>query len=144
MLPMQCSIRALHWDSSKYRTAKDTHITPTLIKLHKTSVRLVKLRNITVVWEFDNSLFGAISYTHYTSAFPPNSAIIFNLKYLSTVFNVTFYLLLKLRRGSNFNHFFLWVLACFPAPWIFTSTHYVDLGIQNTMGSLERLSCNWE
>ena len=129
---MQCSITALILDSHNYRT----HITPTLTKHHKTSVRLVKLQNITVIWEFYSSLFGAISYTHYTCAFPPNSAIIFNLKNLSIFFNATFYLLLKLRRFLNVNHLFIWVLACFPAPWIFTSTHNVDLGIQKAMGSL--------
>ena len=77
---MQCSITALHLDSSKYLTAKDTHNTQTQTKHHKTSARLVNLRNITVVWEFDSSLFGDLSFTHYTGAFPPNFAIIFNLK----------------------------------------------------------------
>ena len=76
---MQCSITD-HHRSSKYRTAKDTHITPTLTKHHKTSARHVKLWNITVVLEFNISLFGAISYTHYTFAFSPNFAIISNLK----------------------------------------------------------------
>ena len=92
-----------------------------------------------MVLELDNSLFMAIGYT---GAFSPNSANIFYLKQAFKVFNVTFHLVLELRKCSNFHHFFIWILAWFPAPGIVTSTHSVDLGTQQVMGSLQRLSCN--
>ena len=46
MLPMKWSVTALHQGSSKYLTAQDTHITPTLTKHSKTSSRLVKLLSV--------------------------------------------------------------------------------------------------
>ena len=80
--------------------------------------------------------------------FPPNSAIILYLKKLFKVFNVTFHLVLEVRKCSNFHHFFIWVSARFTSPWIFTSNHHADLGTIKAMGSLhwslQGLSCNWE
>ena len=46
MLPIKLSVTALHRGSSKYLTAQDTHITPTLTKHSKTSARLVKLLSL--------------------------------------------------------------------------------------------------
>ena len=69
----------------------------------------------------------------YTGAFSPNCFIIFYLKY-------PFHLVLKVRKGSNFHHIFIWVSGRFPSPWIFTSTHRDDLGTLKAMGSLQRLS----
>ena len=45
---------------------------------------------------------------------------------------------------ANFRHFFIWISARFTLPWIFTSTRHVDWGTLKAMGSLQRLSCNWE
>ena len=69
-----------------------------------------------------------------------NSSIIFYLKYPLDVLNVTFHLCLELRNCTNFYHLFIRVSLGYPAPWIITSTHYVELGIANVMGSLQRLA----
>ena len=47
------------------------------------------------------------------------------------VLNVTFHLVLEC---SNFHPFFIWVSDRFPSPWIFTSTHHVDLGTLEQWG----------
>ena len=59
-------------------------------------------RNNTVGLQFDHSFLWL-----YTGAFSPNSAIIFYLKYPFKVFNVTFHLVLEVRKCSNFYHFLL-------------------------------------
>ena len=52
-------------------------------------------------------LFFIYGNKQYTGAFSPNSAIIFYLKQAFKVFNVTFHLLLELRKCSNFHNFFV-------------------------------------
>ena len=65
-------------------------------------------------------------------AFFPNSAIIFYLKYLFKVCNVTFHLVLEMIK-----FFLIGVSAKFTsACWIFTSTQHVDLGTLKAIGSL--------
>ena len=58
--------------------------------------------------------------------------------------NITFHLVLGLRKCSNFHKLFNKVSGSFPSPWIITSSHYVELGTPRTMGLLWRLSCNCE
>ena len=99
----------------------DTRGTPTLTKQIRTLARL-----------------GNLLYL------PPRSTIKVNrfffrpfyLKCTFKVFNVTFHLVLAVRKCSNFPPFFIWVSARFPSPWTFTITHHVDLGTLKAMGSL--------
>ena len=68
------------------------------------------------------------------------AVIIFYLKYWFRVFHFV----LEVQKYLNFHHFFIRVLVRFLSPWIVTSNHYLELGTPRSMGSLQRLSCNWE
>ena len=73
----------------------------------------------------------------HSGAFSANSAIIFYLKLPLKVLNVTFHLVLELRKCSNFHHLFNSVSLMCGAPWIITTTHFVYLRTPRAMGSLQ-------
>ena len=73
---------------------------------------------------------------HPRTPLPPPTGYDHDHRFNGVFFTPFLNLVLEVIKYSNFHHFFNWVSGGFWSPWIFTSTHHVDLGTLKAIGSL--------